>query len=94
MERIKKINRPANSSFVEANPSLAARLLSRFKQIRFNLFPYLQGDDYTLALPINSPPGVQGERIDQTKEDGKKREDSTSRDFFTKHRAFLNSETF
>jgi len=61
-KQIKKINRPAISSFAGADLSLAARLLSKFKQIRFNLFPYLQGDDYTLALLINSPPGVQGKR--------------------------------
>ena len=65
MERIKtdqEINRPAISSFAEADLSLAARLLSKFKQIRFNLFSYLQGNDYTLALPINSPPGAQGDK--------------------------------
>ena len=42
-KQIKRINRPAISSFAEADLSLAARLLSRFKQIWFNLFPYFQG---------------------------------------------------
>ena len=62
-KQIKKINRPAISNFAEADLSLAARLLSKFKQIRFNLFPYLQRDGYALTLPINSPPGAQGKRI-------------------------------
>ena len=62
-KKIKKINRTAISSFAEADLSLAVRPLSRFKQIRFNLFSYLQGDDYTLALLINSPSGVQGEGL-------------------------------
>ena len=83
-KQIKKINRPAISSFAEADLSLTARLLSKFKQIRFNLFPYLQGDDYTLALLINSPPGVQGKRTSTSKDfyTRQAQEDSTSKDFF------------
>ena len=42
---------------------------NRFDSICFHIF---KGDDYTLALPINSPSGVQGERIDQSKEDEEK----------------------
>ena len=93
MERIKEINRPAISSFAEADLSLAARLLFKFKQIQFNLFSYLQGDDYTLALPINSPPGAQGRGIEKKRIEDQ-REDSASRGFFTMQRALSNSEIF
>ena len=48
MERIKtnqETDLPATFSFAEADSSLAARLLFRFSR-----------DNYTRALPINSPP--------------------------------------
>ena len=64
-KQIKRINRPAISSFAEADPSLAARLLCRFKQIRFNLFLYLQGTVMPFALLINNPPGAQGKKRDR-----------------------------
>ena len=43
----------ATSNFTETDPSLVARLLSRFKQLTQSVFRFLR-DNYTPALPINS----------------------------------------
>ena len=40
--------------------------LNRFDSICFHIF---KGDDYTLALPINSPSGAQGRESHQIEED-------------------------
>ena len=48
---------PAIPTFAEVDSNLAARLLSRFKQIDSICFQIFKRN-YTPALPINSPPGV------------------------------------
>ena len=88
MERSKQIRRstlPATSSFAEADsvsqqgyfPDLntLTKSVSRFSR-----------DNYTLALPINNPPGVYGEK--KTDEEGKhteakKTERRLNRDLFS-----------
>ena len=67
MERIKtnqEIDLPATSSFVEADSSLATRLLSDLNRLTQSVSRFLR-DNYTPALPINSPPGVQGEKTQE-----------------------------
>ena len=76
---------PAIPNFAEADSSLTARLLSRFKQIDSICFQIFKGH-YTPALPINSPPGVHGEK--KTHEEGKhteakKTERRLNRDLFS-----------
>ena len=63
MERIKTdqgTDLSATSSFAETDLSLAARLLSRLNRLTQSVFRFSR-DNYTPALPINSPPGAQGE---------------------------------
>ena len=64
MERIKtdqETDLPAIPSFTEADSSLAARLLPDLNRLTQSVSRFSR-DNYTPALPINSPPGVHGER--------------------------------
>ena len=73
-ERIKGLALYAIPNFAEADSSLAARLLSRYKTDWLNLFSDFQGD-YTPIYPINSLPEAHKEK----KGGGTKREEKRAR---------------